>query len=167
MAKFRALRLTGLVGHEYTGVMGDKFVFKIPAGYERDNKLNFIAHVEGAVRCERANYDYVDVKQAGDTANTAPWVRPDPGNMTYTVLTPSYRYYCFSRPDGAVMMMQDVRLNAGESFELPMGAQAVLVMGRAESNGVELSSPAQIICANSPAMVVAKADNTLLLQTTL
>jgi hypothetical protein len=167
MSKFRALRLTGLVGHEYTGVMGDKFVFKIPAGYTRENKVNFIAHVEGAVRCERANYEYVDVKQAGDTANTAPWVRPNPGDMTYTVLTPIYRYYCFSRPDGAAITMQDVRLNAGETFDLPVGSQAVLVMGSVESNGAVFHAPSQIICVSTPAVVVAKTDNTLLLQTTI
>ena len=161
MIRFTDLKLPGLKATSVDGELGDSYVMDIQDGYDRSTSPYVTLTAKGAVDETAERVAGSRRIKAGLTNVGGMLFTPNAGQITRTVVTPKYRYYCLSDPARRKLEAQEVRLTSGQSFTVQPGYFLFVGIGVVSAVGKERVAPAFMEAVTDPCIVTAGADGAL------
>lgn len=157
----------GVEGHIVFADEGESFSVVIPDGVSNSEQMrntvaNFVVYLDGEVSLSYERYPQAQQsRRRGQTTFDSTWANPNPGTVTFTVVTPTYSHLCLRRTSGKKLAPVVQSVAAGDSFVIPAASVSVLAFGDMVVAGNALSGIAQVV--TSEQTVTAQATSDLLM----
>lgn len=161
--KTKRVKVRELDVFEVSGVEGDEYHVDIPSGVEdcvmlRSQVANIVIYSRGEVALTYENYPgEVGRRVAGLTTIKDHWQCPNPGRVTYEVVSPSFMYYCIKDRKNRHLKAEEFRLSKGELVTIPAQKNVFVALGSIQVNDRQLTAPAQVLTERE-AEVIATSD---------